>query len=361
MYTELEKTPRNVLVCEKSNFENEKARLSSHVEQHYFNHKVSVLLPECDALPPHLDKVLNSFSSFYLVKSLPVYELLEKDFLETVVYKGSTYCLSYRTRIDEDNTFALLPSAKLVLSVDKDTYERLGLEGKPSCYSQKPVSRYVVTVDLKDRGMAPGGHGHQRILTALREQLPLQSDFLLAKHDSALQEGGAMQSLLSRYEWSEHRPQVNSNVLMALPCPPLLSSDLRGDHESCDPQSFLEWLGAIDAGISCHNRTSGFLSTFICPEPETLASQALRCSISGLLLPEDIYRLVEELRRFFDQPKRTSWLALTVHGFMDSPVSWGTMEHGFLKGGENFYSLVLFQNHDYWLYMGTGSNDGCPP
>ena len=33
-------------------------------------------------------------------------------------------------------------AGKLVLSVDKDTYETLGLEGKPSQYQRKPAGRY---------------------------------------------------------------------------------------------------------------------------------------------------------------------------------------------------------------------------
>lgn len=52
---------------------------------------------------------------------------------------------------------------------------------------------------------------------------------------------------------------------------------------------------------------------------------------------------------------------LTVHGFVDSPVSWGGSEHGVLRGGENFYSLLMFHDHTYQLYLATGAHDSCPP
>uniref|UniRef100_A0A8B9GM09 Ribonuclease P/MRP 40 subunit n=1 Tax=Astyanax mexicanus TaxID=7994 RepID=A0A8B9GM09_ASTMX len=65
--------------------------------------------------------------------------------------------------------------------------------------------------------------------------------------------------------------------------------------------------------------------------------------------------------RYLDEPKLTSWVSLTVHGCADSPVSWGSAEHGFHKGGENFYNFVCFQNQDYWLHMATGAKDACPP
>lgn len=104
--------------------------------------QVSVLLPECSSAPAHLDTVFNSFNSFYLIRKLPVYELLDKHFLESAVYQGNTcphlstrdtahthlstpvhthcfscvsgsvYGLSYRTRIDEDSCVALTPNGK---------------------------------------------------------------------------------------------------------------------------------------------------------------------------------------------------------------------------------------------------------
>ncbi|XP_056453767.1 ribonuclease P protein subunit p40-like [Gadus chalcogrammus] len=360
MFKQLEKTPRTVLACERSHLDHEKARLGTHVEQHFFNHKVSLLVPGCDRLPAELDSALNSMRSFLLVRNLPLSQLLDKEFLEKAVYKGSTYGLSYQTRIDEDNCFALLPNGKLVLSVDKDTYETLGLEGKPSQYQRRPAGRYVVSVDLKDRTMSPGGKGHQRVLKALTEHNPLSCDLLLSQHLPG-DESPALQSLLSNHKLSEHRPRVSTHVMTSLPCPTLVTSDLQGEQQSCDPQSFLEWLGAVDAGVTFEDESGGYLSTYECPQPQTVVDSAVRCSVTGLLLPEDIYHLLDVLRRSVLEPKLAPWLALTVHGFQDSPVSWGTAEHGFLSGGENFYTLVLFQNLDYWICMATGSHDACPP
>ncbi|XP_071769307.1 ribonuclease P protein subunit p40 [Centroberyx gerrardi] len=353
MSAELEKTARSLLVCEKSSFQDEKCRLSAQVEQHYFNHKVSLLLPGCGSAPPLLDRALSSFSSFYLIRELPLHELLDTHFLHAAVYQGSVYGLSYRTRIDEDNSFALLPNGRLVLSLDKDSYELLGVAGKPSACSPRAAGRYVVSVDLTDSSMAPGGRGYQRLLTGLKSRVRLQTDFLLSHHPAG---GEALQRLLSRFDWSERSPEVGRRRLADLPCPAPPTSD----PQSCDPHSFLEWLGAVEAEASCNDDSTGFLSTYVCPEPRTLPSQTLRYTVTGLLLPQDIYRLIEELRRSLDGAE-PSWSALTVHGFADSPVSWGNREHGFLKGGENFYSLLLFHNQNYRLYMGTGANDGCPP
>ncbi|KAG7273900.1 hypothetical protein CRUP_025961 [Coryphaenoides rupestris] len=277
MFRNLEKTPRTVLVCERSNMNHEKATLCSHVEKHYFNYKVSLLVPGCDRLPAELDAALNGMRSFLLVRDLPLARLLDQDFLDQAVYKG-----------------------KLVLSVVKDTYEVLGLEGKPSKYQHKPAGRY-------ENLSVVGGASSPAV------------------------------SLLSNHKLSEHRPRVSSTVMTSLACPTLVTSDLQ--QQSCDPQSFLEWLGAVDAGVTFEDESGGYLSIYECPQPQTVVGGTVRCSVTGLLLPEDIYHLLDILR----------------------PVSWGTAEHGFLSGGENFYTVVLFQNLDYWLCMATGPHDACPP
>ncbi|KAL4623441.1 ribonuclease P protein subunit p40 isoform X1 [Arapaima gigas] len=360
MFAELQKCPRSVLVCEKSNFTNEKSRHDKHVSQHYFNYKVSVLIPDCGVLPQCLRDAVSGFTSFYLVNEVPVFELLQEEFVENTVKKGGFYALSYKTRIDQDNVIALLPTGQLIMSVNKDTYEQLGLEGKASQYSHKQPVRYVVTINLTDKSMALGSKKYNRVLWALKENVPLKMDFLMGCQRDGKIGAWMLPSCLSHCPWKELQPSVETQILQDLPCPVLQSDNLRGGS-SCDPQAFLEWLGAVSMGISCDNEATSFESTYACPEPQTFVNQAVLCTVTGLLLPEDVHSLLEELRRYFDHPKFTSWLSLVVHGFADSPVSWGTAEHGFHKGGENFYSFVVFKNQDYWLNMGAGANDGCPP
>lgn len=82
---------------------------------------------------------------------------------------------------------------------------------------------------------------------------------------------------------------------------------------------------------------------------------------AGLVLPRISTDSYLSCRCYLDQPSPASWASLTVHGFVDSPVSWGREEHGVLKGGGNFYSLLLFQDHTYQLYLAAGANDSCPP
>lgn len=52
--------------------------------------QVSLLLPGCSSVPNGLKDVVESFNSFYLLRNLPVHELLDKDFLESAVYRGNS-------------------------------------------------------------------------------------------------------------------------------------------------------------------------------------------------------------------------------------------------------------------------------
>lgn len=137
-----------------------------------------MLLPECTSAPSHLDEVLNGFSSFYLIRDLPVYELLDTSFLQAAVFQGkncthtpqyrgsvlmqkhlahlcvcvsgSVYGLSYRTRIDEDNCVALMPNGET--SADPGGAER-------SADLQSVLCRTPASVPGQRRLRAAGGGG----------------------------------------------------------------------------------------------------------------------------------------------------------------------------------------------------------
>ncbi|MEE6513388.1 hypothetical protein FKM82_020973 [Ascaphus truei] len=210
-----------------------------------------------------------------------------------------------------------LPVGKLIISADKDTYEELGLQGKPSLYSGKKAMRYKAT---------------------------------------------SIVSYFSKYKVKACHSKITSSILRDLHCPVLKSGELHGQpEESCSSEELFEWLGAVSNNIDCNNSSSSFISTYCCPHPNTIVGQANLCTITGFIIPEKIQQLLQQLREYFDEPKLTQWVSLMVHGFADSPVSWSENEHGFHKGGENLYSFVIFNNEDYWLHKAVGTNDGCPP
>ncbi|XP_051872386.1 ribonuclease P protein subunit p40 isoform X2 [Pristis pectinata] len=348
MLREMGKCARHLLVCEKSNFTHGKSAHRKRVDTHHYNYRVSILIPECRMVPPAITAISKTLENYYLVKQLPLHEMLEPEFINMYVKKGNFYALSYNSRIDQDNTVALLPTGKLILSVDKDTYEELGLEGQPSKYSHRTVMRY-------------SRKRYNRVMWALKEKKPLSFDLLMSCNSS----GGNETSLASyfvKYQCQVYQPTLSTRILNETVCPVLLSNELNGkENESCSSQEFLDWLGAVFSDIDCNNQADSFLSTYCCPEPNTVLDKACLCTISGFIIPEGINRLLDQLRLYFEEPKLAPWVSMTVHGFADSPVSWGQSEHGYHKGGENLYNFVLFRNQDYWLHMAVGAQTDCPP
>lgn len=80
-----------------------------------------MLLPGCGSAPSHLDQVLEGFSSFYLIRNLPVHELLDRNFLQAAVFQGnvcSHTCTRTHTPEDDGSVHGcpLSPS-----SLDKNT------------------------------------------------------------------------------------------------------------------------------------------------------------------------------------------------------------------------------------------------
>uniref|UniRef100_A0A667J155 Ribonuclease P/MRP subunit p40 n=1 Tax=Lynx canadensis TaxID=61383 RepID=A0A667J155_LYNCA len=315
----LREVPRHLLVCEKSNFGHDKSRHRHLVETHYHNYRVSFLIPECGILSKELKNLVMETGPYYFVKNLPLHELITHEFINTFVKKGSCYALTYHTNIDEDNTVALLPNGKLILSLDKDTYEETGLQGRPSQYSGRKIMKFSA-------------------------------------------EESRMMSYFASYGIQERQPRVALSTASELQCPVLRSGELGGAPEAaCSAPELLDWLGAVFSNAQLNNEPNNFVSTYCCPQPSTVVAKAYLCTITGFIVPEKIRLLLEQLCRYFDEPKLAPWVTLSVQGFADSPVSWRENEHGFRKGGEHLYNFVIFNNQDYWLQMAVGANDDCPP
>uniref|UniRef100_A0A8C8U5H1 Ribonuclease P 40 subunit n=1 Tax=Peromyscus maniculatus bairdii TaxID=230844 RepID=A0A8C8U5H1_PERMB len=334
----LQEAPRHLLVCEKSNFGHDKSRHKHLVETHYHNYRVSFLIPECGLLSKELKSLVMEIGPYYSVKNLPLHELITHEFIHTFVKKG-----------------------KLILSLDKDTYEETGLQGRPSRYSGRKTMKFIISIDLMDLSLNLDSKKYERISWSFKEKKPLKFDFLLAWHHTGAQESTVM-SYFSKYRIQEHQPRVAVSTVRELQCPVLQSSWIAGEpEEACSAPELFDWLGAVFCNADLNNQPYNFISTYCCPQPSTVIAQACLCTITGFILPEKIHVLLEQLCHYFDEPKLAPWVTLSVQGFADSPVSWRENEHGFQKGGEHLYNFVVFSNQDYWLQMAVGAFDDCPP
>jgi hypothetical protein len=150
------------------------------VLRHPFNHQVEVFTPSIDSeqnFPP-----VGSFSDgFYYHVVLPLGNLLTPTFINSYIRPGSFFCLS-ACGIDRGNSLLIRPDGILVMSVDRDTYQLLGLQGTKSVFKCRQANRFNITINLLDAAFAPGRSGYERTLAAFQRS-PEAALLVSSAHD----------------------------------------------------------------------------------------------------------------------------------------------------------------------------------
>lgn len=343
-------------VC--SSFDNSKSNHSKIVLGHYFNHAVEVLLPGAACVPDVVQSAGASINEdvCIVVDSLPISQFIQAGFL-SLVQNGHLYALSLCTEIDRDTVVAVLPSGKLLLSVTKDIYEQLGLQGKRSSFES---DRWNVFVNLTDPGFVPGNKTYDRVKYCLTGRLGLEFKFIIAWQPLTPADAVLADQVLSKLPGSSRAvpaAELRHNFPAGFRVPVL--SDLQ-----CLPEDgeFYEWVGSVACRIDTTAPSAGSLSytsSMTCPEPAAPVEQGCKSiKWTGLIAPARILTVLEAARVAVSNPAAClPFVSVTVWGFADAPVSWNTQEHGFFNSGDNSYTYILFPDGRYWLYAAVGPHD----
>lgn len=109
----------------------------------YIKHlQVSVVLPNALNVPGNINESLSSDCDYYKIENLSLAELVSEEFIRHFVRKGSLTALSIERRIDIDNCACVTPDGSLILTLDRKSFQELGLEGKVSQFASKKRDRY---------------------------------------------------------------------------------------------------------------------------------------------------------------------------------------------------------------------------
>ncbi|CAN0394230.1 unnamed protein product, partial [Discosporangium mesarthrocarpum] len=118
---------------------------------------------------------------FYYRTRGPLVALLEEPFLLTHVLRSNFCALALNAASDHGNSFAILPRGQLILSLDRESFQAMGLPGEAAplqpLYTGKRLGarcdRYVLAIDLSAKSFRPGKPLRERVLSALaRGRLP---------------------------------------------------------------------------------------------------------------------------------------------------------------------------------------------
>ncbi|KAK9737656.1 Ribonuclease P 40kDa (Rpp40) subunit [Popillia japonica] len=115
---------------------------SKTINNFYFNHLVSLTVPDALNIPKALSNILIEDCDYYKVCKLDVSEFINATFINSFVKSGTLTLLSINTRIDCDNCLVITPSKKLILSLTKESYQASGLEGTVSHFCTNTKYKY---------------------------------------------------------------------------------------------------------------------------------------------------------------------------------------------------------------------------
>lgn len=358
--------PASRLVIEQSHINHPQSKLYKHIKDHPFNFMLETFIPNCRNEEANLNYI---GSSKYFEARIQISSLIHKAFIEAFIKRGTLQLLSCHSKIDDEDVISLSPSGHLVLHLTKQSYQQLGIDGKPSAYNVKKgsQSKYVVEIDLTKPFFQPGKKNYENARNCFAERHTQYYNvmFTWTPMDESIAPVSVCRYFQSiGYKCKEMDVELSSQDMPSVvTCPVLNPHHISDETEGCaDYLDLWEWLGAVSCDVNVREKDNMkdedlYVSTYTCPQPHQHIQGVFRETVTGLISITDILSRLEHLR---EHSPAHGWCVLTVHGFTDAPVSWGSKEHGFLMDGDNIYSIVLFSDGTYWLISGLGSHDACP-
>ncbi|XP_050446079.1 ribonuclease P protein subunit p40-like isoform X1 [Cataglyphis hispanica] len=344
------KPPRHYVSVDNRDFT--KTDIPSVMDTHYFNHSISIVLPDTVTVPSTLWDCLSEDTDYYRINALCAYDLLNAEFIEAFIKKGEVSLLTIENKIDLQNSICVTPTGYLLLSLVTEDYQALGLEGKPSFFDRKPHTRYVVTINLKNENFVPGKKNYERTRIALKRLKqsfdvvvlwdPPRTDlcpssiaawFYACNYDVYL----CHQTCFQRAKYSTTIPIL---------------------QEGCDLDKFFEWLGFFSIGGDLFNREmDNYVNTYECPPLSIDIGQVQHLQWTGFFTRKKLHEIYNVLKEYVLSRKTLPWVSLDIQGFADSPISWDLKEHMFFTDGDNSYTIIFRPTGESIVRKSLSSNN----
>ncbi|XP_031627936.1 ribonuclease P protein subunit p40 isoform X2 [Contarinia nasturtii] len=361
--------PPNTQIVHKYSESNEKheKQICKRIHSHPFNRVITIILPDRQAIPDTILPFLKD-TDHYQLNDLPLTEFTKKPFIEAFVKRGQFYGTSVDTRIDVDNCVCITPEGIFCLSVTKDTYHRLGIEGKLSAFAKKHRNRYTIEINLKSSDIATTTKYYARLQTALSNESlgtfkmrftwepPREKDEKRAICPSSI----AKYFTDLGYDVQLNQTECKTSVEYGLKVPILGSEtdelvDLNGQSKFyASPDELVEYAGML--ALSCNLESSEYLNTWSFTGHTVAVGNAFVVRLKGLFTCNLVKMLFKKLRAYVNENVEIPWISLYVHGDPHSPVSFGGAEHSFTTTGDNSYVLFVSSNSKCLYYEFLSSN-----
>ncbi|ORX91018.1 hypothetical protein K493DRAFT_409552 [Basidiobolus meristosporus CBS 931.73] len=205
--------------------------------------------------------------------------------------------------------------------------------------------RYVVTVDLRADNMLPGHKIYERVKWCFEHTLPNAYTFIIQATNP---DGKCVElELPADSQPKKIYPACLESAQEGIEIPDMSTLLNNENMENWKEEALerYEWLGMVACRtprIEANGSVDPFVSIYSTPEPFAVGAGS-SVKITGMIKPSTISSLVSHTREYL-KIKKLPWASVTVWGFLDSPISWQSKEHGYLLNGENHYTFIVYPN-----------------
>ncbi|KAM0731745.1 Ribonuclease P protein subunit p40 [Formica fusca] len=344
------KPPRHYVSVDKRDFT--KTDIPSVMDTHYFNHSISVVLPDTVTVPDTLRNCLSEDTDYYRINALRACDLLNAEFIEAFIKKGEVSLLTIENKIDLQNSICVTPTGYLLLSLVTEDYQALGLEGKASSFDRKPHIRYVVTINLKNENFVPGNKNYESTRIAL-ERLKQSFDVIVLWDPPRIDlcpSSIAAWFYTRNYDVCLCRQTCFQRAKYSIIIPTL--------QEGCNLDTFFEWLGVFSIGGDLSNgKMDNYVNTYECPPLSIDIGQVQHLQCTGFFTRKKLHEIYNILKEYVLLRKTLPWVSLDIQGFADSPISWDLKEHMFFIDGDNSYTIIFRPTGESIIRKSLSSNN----
>ncbi|GAM21590.1 hypothetical protein SAMD00019534_047650 [Acytostelium subglobosum LB1] len=300
-----------------------------------------------------LSKESNMSDAFYHIET-PLDLLLSQQFINDYIKPGGFTALTQYNRLDDGNVVAFIPNGKVLLNVDKDTYQQLGLTGQHSHFSKTKPQRYVITLDCRSKEMMPDSSLYKRVIWCLKDRVSSIS-MIVSSIDPSTGHPRPIKFPAGVNVKRVVNIKKRSYETYRVPVVPALNGVDKAERIEF-MECWNEALGLVLCGLN-EDKVVLNLNAALTPESSRL-TDCFVASTEGMVTPQSVLSLIRTVRRIMTNKKvAIDWVSIQVTGFQDTPVTWANNEHGYHINGDNNYSIILHPNNEYWTLATLGHQD----
>ncbi|KAL0485337.1 ribonuclease P protein subunit RPP40 [Acrasis kona] len=363
--------PKSHIDVVMSSFDNPKSSHMKTIYSHPFNMNVNVYIPDVNGEDE--DRIADFFIKmnkevkkqiYYICDAEPT-KLVEA--CQTLLKQRNIriYAHSVCTNNENANVMCIYPSLKvadkhdLVMKVNKDTYQELGLEGQLTGHNKHDTSRVIKkTLPMKPPSIKnPDVGEYARLMWAFGRAANIK--FLICAYDVST---GNYIELDDYFKGSfkvlGSGQSVDVDTFENVTLPSVLSNHVLDGLDEQDKwyqvENVVHWLGMVSSGMFQNKDvTKGFFRTVL--DCEESCHSLHIATFRGFLSPHLLQMICEETRNNISEGQ---WCAVIASGAEDSPMAFG-LTHGHGMSAENDLALVMFKRatNPYWMYKCMGSQE----